>query len=270
MSTPVRARAGWLTSLALLTAAAAVAGAQPPAPERSPVTLVVTLPADAVLTIDGAPTRQTGAERRYVSPPLTPGKTYVYTLAAAWTDGGTPRKAERRVEVQAGKDVKVDLTGEAVSAAGDKLQPPAGHVELFRVRAEGWQVYEAKAKPGDSARPEWVLKEPRADLFDDRGNKVGKHFRDAKLGGPAFEAPDGSKVVVALPPVASTPQPDAIPWLLLQAKAAEGGGKLGRVTYVQRVNTWAGRAPAEAPDAAAGEKAMKYEATYVFYGKRPD
>jgi uncharacterized protein (TIGR03000 family) len=239
--------------------------AQNPAPERSPVTLVVTLPADATLTIDGAPTSLTGAERRYVSPPLAPGKTYVYTLAATWNDAGTPRNAERKVEVQAGKEYKVDLR-----SGGDQLRPPAGHVELFRVRAEGWQVYEAKANAAEGGRPEWVLKEPRADLFDDRGNKVGKHYRDEKLAGPAFEATDGSRVVVTLPPVASAPQSDAIPWLLLQTKVAEGGGRLGQVTYVQRVGTWAGRAPAEAPGESAGERAMKYEATYVFYARRPD
>ncbi len=260
-SAPPRARAAWLLAVALLAGHGGPAGAQPP--ERAPATLIVTVPAGASLTIEGEATRQTGAERRYVSPPLVAGKTYVYSLTATWDDGGVTRKMERQVEVKAGKEVRVDLGG----AVADRLRPPPGHVELFRVRAEGSQVYEAKPKAGDGAMTEWALKEPRAELFDDRGNKVGRHYRDAKLGAPAFELSDGSRVVVTLPPVASAPQPDAVPWLLLQAKVAEGDGKLGRVTYVQRVNTWAGRPPADAP---AGEKAVKYEATYVFYGKRPE
>jgi uncharacterized protein (TIGR03000 family) len=268
MSAPFRSYSVWLLSLALLTTPAGVTSAQ--SPEGAPATLVVTLPADATLTIDGTPTRQMGAERRYASPPLSAGKTYAYTLIATWKEGGASRKTERRVEVQAGKETKVDLNLGKENPGSDKLQPPAGHVELFRVRAEGWQVYEVKTKPGVGARPEWVLKEPRADLFDDRGNKVGKHYRDPKLGTPAFEAADGSRVVVALPPVASTPQTDTIPWLLLQAKLAEGGGKLGQVTYVQRVSTWAGRPPTEAADETkpTAEKAMKYQATYIFYGPK--
>jgi uncharacterized protein (TIGR03000 family) len=268
MSAPSRSYTVWLLSLALLTAPAGVTSAQ--SPEGAPAILIVSLPADATLTIDGTPTRQMGAERRYASPPLSAGKTYAYTLVAIWKEGGAARKVERRVEVQAGKETKVDLNGGKANPDPDKLQPPPGNVEWFRVRAEGWQVYEVKTKPEAGARPEWVLKEPKADLFDDRGNKVGKHYRDPKLGTPAFEAADGSRVVMALPPVANIPQTDTIPWLLLQTKLAEGGGKLGKVTYVQRVSTWAGRPPAEAADEAnpTAEKAMKYQATYIFYGPK--
>src|SRR5262249_22456846 len=42
----------------------------------------VLLPADAVLTIDGTPTRETGALRHFQTPPLPVGGEYTYTLKA--------------------------------------------------------------------------------------------------------------------------------------------------------------------------------------------
>jgi uncharacterized protein (TIGR03000 family) len=55
----------------------AVAGPQP-------VYLNVQVPADAEVWIDGAKTTQMGANRRFASPPLTPGKNYTYEVTATW------------------------------------------------------------------------------------------------------------------------------------------------------------------------------------------
>ena len=53
--------------------------------ESKAVTLKVILPeAKAKVTIEGQLTRTTGETRTFRSPPLEPGKKYVYTLAAEW------------------------------------------------------------------------------------------------------------------------------------------------------------------------------------------
>src|SRR5262249_43979890 len=68
------------------------------------------------------------------------------------------------------------------------LTPPEGHVMLFKARAEGVQIYLCKADVDDPGRLEWVLKAPDADLFDERGGRIGRHFA-----GPTWEAfEDGS------------------------------------------------------------------------------
>jgi hypothetical protein len=57
-----------------------------------------------------------------------------------------------------------------------KLMPPVGHVMLFKAKAVGVHIYVCKAKPDDPNRFEWVLKAPEADLFDEGGRKIGRHF----------------------------------------------------------------------------------------------
>src|SRR6516165_8751527 len=53
--------------------------------KAQPATLRVLLPQDnAILTIQNGATRQTGNNRLFQSPPLPPGKEYVYTVVAVW------------------------------------------------------------------------------------------------------------------------------------------------------------------------------------------
>src|SRR5205823_4919785 len=121
----------------------------------------------------------------------------------------------------------------------------------------GVQIYKAEEKDG---KPQWVLQAPRAVLLDYRtGEKVGTHSRDAN--GPVWEAADGSKVQGK--PVASDPgpNPDAVPWLLLEGKAG-GEGVFGNVTFIVRAETWAGRPPATPPEKAGVVKEVRYQATY--------
>ena len=68
----------------------------------------------------------------------------------------------------------------------------------------------------------------------------------------------------------SSPSADsnAIPWLLLQAVSNEGDGKFSDVTYIQRVNTVGGTAPATAGDAMHLEARVPYTAEYFFYRKQ--
>lgn len=82
-------------------------------------TLVVTLPADAKLTIDGEKTTSTSAERVFVSPALESGKEYEYTLKAQIVRDGEVKTATARVTVRSGEVSRVELK---VPAAGVAAQ----------------------------------------------------------------------------------------------------------------------------------------------------
>ncbi len=88
------------------------AGAGDEQPPANQALLVVRLPAGATLTVDSSPTRQTGPERTFLSPPLTPGKTYSYELKATWEEGGKVKSVTREATVYAGKRTVIDLTAE--------------------------------------------------------------------------------------------------------------------------------------------------------------
>jgi uncharacterized protein (TIGR03000 family) len=105
--------------LALL--AVPLAGAQ--APDRADLraTITVRVHPKAKVTVDGAPTQQSGGVRRFSSPPLEKGKKYYYTFVAEWMPNNYETfTVTRRVPVEAGKTAVEDLT-KADSKKGDKL-----------------------------------------------------------------------------------------------------------------------------------------------------
>ena len=148
----------------------------------------------------------------------------------------------------------------------ENLRAPSTEVVLLRATGKGKQIYACQAKADNSSQFDWVLARPQADLLNAEGEKIGKHYE-----GPTWEATDGSKVTGQVEQRASAPQPDAVPWLLLKAKASQGAGALGRVTYIQRVNTVGGAAPKVGCDPvhAGAEASVEYRADYYFYGPRP-
>lgn len=141
------------------------------------------------------------------------------------------------------------------------LNVPDGQPLLLRAAARGVQIYTCKPKATDAAAFEWALKAPEADLFDQSGAKIGRHYA-----GPTWEAADGSRVVGEV--MQRSPAEGSIPWLLLKAKSTEGTGALANVKYVQRVDTVGGVAPAGGCDAghAGVETRVDYTANYLFYG----
>ncbi|HEY1377620.1 MAG TPA: TIGR03000 domain-containing protein [Gemmataceae bacterium] len=73
--------------------------------------VTVKLPADAKLWVDGRPTKQTGAVRQFVTPPvLRAGLTYQYTFRAEWPEDGRTVVRERPVQVRATGSSEVDFT----------------------------------------------------------------------------------------------------------------------------------------------------------------
>jgi uncharacterized protein (TIGR03000 family) len=70
----------------------------------------VMVPENAALWFDGVPTRQTGAQRAFVSPPLTPGRDYTYEVHARWIEDGRTVDRTRRIQVRANTRTDVDMT----------------------------------------------------------------------------------------------------------------------------------------------------------------
>jgi uncharacterized protein (TIGR03000 family) len=65
--------------------------------------LVARVPANARVWIEGTPTTSTGSLRRYVSPALTPGVDYRYTVRVEWTEDGKTVTRTETVPVHAGQ-----------------------------------------------------------------------------------------------------------------------------------------------------------------------
>ncbi len=143
-----------------------------------------------------------------------------------------------------------------------QLQPPVNQQLLLQVHGEGEQIYTCKM---DGAQFTWALKAPDAQLSDKDGKPFGKHFA-----GPSWEANDGSRVTGKALASAPSPDPDSIPWLLINIVSHDGNGLLSRVTTVQRLNTKGGKAPASGCDAAHSgrEVRVRYSADYSFYAPK--
>jgi hypothetical protein len=144
------------------------------------------------------------------------------------------------------------------------IQAPAGEERILMARATGFQIY--VCRPDANGKPAWTLKAPEAELFDEQGKSIGKHF-----GGPTWQLNDGSQVTGKMAAKAGAPDPRAIPWLLVTVTGHSGSGKLSGVTSIQRVNTVGGLAPALSECAARGgevESKSSYSADYYFYARR--
>jgi hypothetical protein len=146
--------------------------------------------------------------------------------------------------------------------APEALRPPADQVLALKAPASGVQLYECSASQDQPARFEWVFKAPEAELFDEAGKKVAKHYA-----GPTWESTDGSMVVGAVKARDDGPDPNAIPWLLLNAKSNSGTGVFSQVKSIQRLQTVGGKAPSApcSKDDAQKVARVPYKAVYYFY-----
>jgi Protein of unknown function (DUF3455) len=151
--------------------------------------------------------------------------------------------------------------GIAAEALPEPVRVPAGHSVMLESVGIGEITYECrenKEKPGAFA---WAFVVPVAVLNDMQGKTIGKYY-----GGPTWEANDGSKVTgkqVAIAPAS----PGNIPLQLVKAEPAMGKGAMTGVSYIQRLETKGGVAPAATCDAstAGAKQQVKYQAKYVFF-----
>jgi hypothetical protein len=142
------------------------------------------------------------------------------------------------------------------------VQVPAGNRVAMETVGIGEITYECRAKANTTGDFEWVFVGPDAKLMDRSGKQVGRYF-----GPPAtWENMDGSKVTATQLAVAPAGQ-GSIPIQLVKANPAMGSGMMNGTTYIQRVATQGGVAPAMACGAAntGAKQVVKYQADYIFY-----
>jgi uncharacterized protein (TIGR03000 family) len=93
----------------------------PPADKKgevsAPATIVVSLPANAKLTIDGYVSRQTSSQRTLVTVPIRQGQELTYTLVAEGTENGQSISQTQRVTVRGGQQMPVTFDFTAIPAA---------------------------------------------------------------------------------------------------------------------------------------------------------
>ena len=185
--------------------------------------------------------------------------------------GPAPRTRTRRgtAATALAAVVLAGLSGGAATAAA-KVAPPdvpskiaveSGHKPYLVGHATGVQSY-----PCDGTA--WGAATPRAVLVKDDGEPFITHY-----GGPTWEARDGSTVIGSRVD-AVTVDADAIPWLLLSAASTTtgpDGDRLTKTTFIQRINTTGGKAPAASactPERAGERVEVPYTADYVFWKRK--
>ena len=162
------------------------------------------------------------------------------------------------------------------------LTVPSGNVPYLVGHAVGTQNY--ACVPTDTGI-KWMLYTPQATLFDDFGEQMTTHFFSPNPLAPSEFLPtwqdstDTSAVwvkAVAAPYTGGDfVEPNAIAWLLLKVVTSvagpTGGETLTATTYIQRLHTTGGSAPAKgcSKPLDLGKKVIvPYTADYYFY--RPD
>jgi uncharacterized protein (TIGR03000 family) len=101
---------------------------------------------NAEVFFEGTRTQQTGTEREFVSPELTPGRTFTYHIRTRWMDNGQQRDETRDVNVRAGQALTVDFSRPAPAATGaENLKAPR---EDLRIETEKRQPQNPAPRPG--------------------------------------------------------------------------------------------------------------------------
>ena len=87
-------------------------------------TLIVHLPANARLLVDGKPTRSTSSVRRFFTPPLEAGENYHYDLRAEMDRNGETVTTKKRVAVRPGKTEEIYLKFPDLDESSQRRTPP--------------------------------------------------------------------------------------------------------------------------------------------------
>jgi len=142
------------------------------------------------------------------------------------------------------------------------VQVPAGNKVTMETVGVGEITYQCREKQGAAGTYEWTFVGPKAALNSRAGSRVGSYY-----GPPAtWESMDGSKLTGTQVAVAPA-EAGSIPYQLVKANPAMGQGAMNGVTYIQRVATRGGVAPAMPCSAttAGRNEVVKYQADYVFW-----
>jgi Protein of unknown function (DUF3455) len=187
------------------------------------------------------------------------------------TTNDTIRSLSRLLAAFAGAVALFGLVAAIGSAAapqtspGDALDPrtydPASQLYLV-AHATGVQKY--TCQPNGT----WLFTDPEATLYQSTGasKAIGTHFLNFATGRPVWQLKDGSSVEAARTASASGGAGN-IAWLLLQGVVTSpgpDGERLAGTTWVQRLNTTGGVAPA-GTCAPGTTTAVPYTADYFFW-----
>ena len=177
------------------------------------------------------------------------------------------------------------LIGTATAAWADTMQKvpetlkvDEGHTAFLVGHAVGTQNY--VCLPSDDGVT-FKLFTPQATVFDGDGMEIGTHYfgpnpvQDGAIRAAWQDSVDTSTIWGKLMRKSGDPEfvaPDAIAWLLVEvvgeAEGPSGGTALMGATYIQRVNTGGGKAPAtgcaSAEDIGASAF-VPYTADYIFH-----
>jgi Protein of unknown function (DUF3455) len=164
----------------------------------------------------------------------------------------------------------------------DNLEVPAPNQPFLVGHGVGTQNYVCLPSPS-IGRVAWTLFTPQATLFNDQHEQLITHFfsPNPAEGGVIRvtweHSEDTSEVwgrVIASSTDPAFVQGGAIPWLLVQVVGARtgptGGNTLVGTTFIQRVNTSGGVAPATGcrlPTDIGNEHFVPYTADYIFYSR---
>ena len=156
-----------------------------------------------------------------------------------------------------------------IPAAIDLPASTHGHTRIATYYAEGVQKYVAQVKfGGNPTTYEWVLNGPQADLYSADNKKVGTHgfwpFWQISTTDSIFAQSSNP------PAIAVSLDSASINWLLLVPKSGRvPTGIFANVTYIQRIATKGGKAPATPPVAIHETASVPYTAIYRFTKKNP-
>jgi hypothetical protein len=161
-------------------------------------------------------------------------------------------------------------------AVPGNLQVPEGHRAYRMTHAVGTQNYICLG-----AGLAWTFIGPQATGFNEEGGQFMTHFLspnpvEGGLPRATWQHSKDTSAVWAQAISSSTDPsyvaPGAIPWLLLAVVGTQAGpdegDKLAATTFIQRVNTVGGVAPAGACPAVGTRAFVPYETDYVFYKAR--
>jgi hypothetical protein len=163
-----------------------------------------------------------------------------------------------------------EITPPAVPA---NIEAPEGSQPFLMAHAVGTQNYLCLG-----AGLPWTFIGPQATLFSSEAEQVVTHFLSPNptengVARATWQHSRDSSTAWALAIQSSTDpdfvSPGAIPWLLLRVVGAKtgptAGDKISGATYMQRVNTLGGSAPAGGCPGVGARAFVPYEADYVFY-----
>lgn len=147
-------------------------------------------------------------------------------------------------------------------AVPDSIKVPAGNKMVLETVGSGLITYECREKKDAAGQYEWVFAGPDAVLKDRSGKAVGKYY-----GPPAtWESIAGVKITAVQLAVAPNGSGN-IPLQLVKANPTTGTGDWNGVTYIQRLATQGGVAPATPclADGKGKKEKVGYQADYLFW-----